>query len=475
MDKASTAAREHIASLADLVGAVRLPEASMRATAGTDVVIDVLVFQRRTEEQTPGGHPWMILVQIPHTAEPDQVEWEAVAEADAATTGGNAPDKTGAIAINEYFASHPEMVLGVHAQKRGIYGPGLTYTCRALPDAGPLEDRLTQALHRLPSGICTPSLESTPVDEPEDAPVRPGTAAEGATIKEDSYLIGKAGVLTQIVGGVPEPIAIREGKGTDGIPAKSAKIIRALLPIRDAVRDVFRAQAANRPWAQAQVKLRVAYSAFIRYFGPINHTVVAVTTDAETGEERETHRRPNLAPFADDPDCWLLASIESYDLETGLARKGPIFSERVIAPPAAPLITSAADALAVTLAETGRVDLDHLADLIERDQATVLAQLGTAIFRNPRTESWETADAYLSGAVRTKLAAAESAAALDLGKSSSNLLKLKREIIEQIPRLCSSVDNSPPCGRSGTRLWRISIIKGLRPRRHPPVISPCWH
>ena len=64
-----------------------------------------------------------------------------------------------------------------------------------------------------------------------------------------------------------------------------------------------------------------------------------ITTDPETGEERETHRRPNLAPFADDPDCWLVASIEDYDLESGLARMGPIFRERVIAPPAAPLIT----------------------------------------------------------------------------------------------------------------------------------------
>ena len=92
---------------------------------------------------------------------------------------------------------------------------------------------------------------------------------------------------------------------------------------------------------------------------------------------------------------------------------GPVFRERVIAPPPAPLITSAADALAVTLSDVGRVDLDHLADLLERDQDAVLAQLGTAVFRNPRTECWETADAYLSGAVRTKLAVAETAAALD--------------------------------------------------------------
>ena len=161
------------------------------------------------------------------------------------------------------------------------------------------------------------------------------------------------------------------------------------------------------------MRLRVAYSAFIRYFGPINHTVITTVTDPETGEERETHRRPNLSHFADDPDCWLVASIESYDVETGLARKGPIFSERVIAPPVAPLITSAADALAVTLNETGRVDLDYLADLLERDPNAALAELGTAVFRNPETTQWETADAYLSGPVRTRLAVAEAAAALD--------------------------------------------------------------
>ena len=167
------------------------------------------------------------------------------------------------------------------------------------------------------------------------------------------------------------------------------------------------------PGREAQIRLRIAYSNFVRGFGPINHTIISVTTDPETGEDRETHRRPNLAPFADDPDCWLVASIEDYDLESGLARMGPIFRERVIAPPAAPLIATAADALAVTLNETGRVDVDHLAELLDSDPETALAQLGEAVFRNPSTESWETDDAYLSGSVRTKLAIAEAAAAQD--------------------------------------------------------------
>src|ERR1019366_6952294 len=72
-----------------------------------------------------------------------------------------------------------------------------------------------------------------------------------------------------------------------------------------------------------------------------------------------------------------------------------------------------ADALAVTLNETGRVDIDHLAELLDRDPETALAQLGEAVFRNPHTQAWETDDAYLSGSVRTKLALAEAAAEQD--------------------------------------------------------------
>src|SRR5690606_34551615 len=116
---------------------------------------------------------------------------------------------------------------------------------------------------------------------------------------------------------------------------------------------------------------------FIRDFGPINSTIVSITEDPETGGVRESHRQPNLQPFVDDPDCWLVASIEDYDLENDTARPGPIFTERVIAPPAPPVITSAADALAVILNERGHVDLDHIAELLHCDPADVAAELGS--------------------------------------------------------------------------------------------------
>jgi N12 class adenine-specific DNA methylase len=399
MDKASTVAREHITGMADLVGAVRLPEGSMRASAGTEVVIDLLVFQRRADGEAPAGAAWIDLAPVENLAADDEAD------------DINNPAAI-RIQVNRYFADHPEMVLGEHALKPGIYGPALTYTCRPREDGAALETLLTEALDRLPAGIFTAPPESKS-DDAIDLVACAGTAADGATIKEGSYLIGGADRLMQIVDGEARAVAIRNSKGSDGILARDAKIIRALLPIRDAVRDVLRAQAADQPWVEAQIRLRIAYSNFVRGFGPINHTIVSVTADPESGEERETHRRPNLAPFADDPDCWLVASIEDYDLESGLARMGPIFRERVIAPPSAPLIATAADALAVTLNETGRVEIDHLAELLDSDPETVLAQLGETVFRNPYSEAWETDDAYLSGSVRTKLALAEAAAEHD--------------------------------------------------------------
>ncbi len=419
MDKASRTAREHIASMADLVGAVRLPEASMRATAGTDVVIDVLVFQRRAEGRAPTGTRWMNLVEIELDSDASQKpEGEGRPLLDSYPVDGASDQEerrgTGhsLVEVNEYFAAHPEMVLGEHTQRRGIYGPAPTYTRRPRPNDPPLEQLLDTALARLPRDIFAPS-QSPPEEDADDENIRGGVAAEGASIKEGSYFIDNAGRLMQIANGAAAPVAVKKRGGGEGVTPKAARIIRALIPIRDAVREVLRAQAADRPWAQAQVRLRVAYAAFLRYFGPISHTVVTVTTEPETGEEREIHRRPNLAPFADDPDCWLVASIEDYDLESGLARMGPVFRDRVISPPATPVIASAADALAVTLDETGRVDPEHLAELLECDPDAALSQLGAAVFRNPLTLAWETADAYLSGPVRTKLAAAEAAAALD--------------------------------------------------------------
>jgi len=402
MDKADQTARAHIAGMADLVGAVRLPAGSMQAASGTEVVVDVLLFQKRA----PG-------------APANTIEWDSLMEV--------VPEEDGeqALHVNRYFTDNPVMVLGAHGRTSGPFGP--VYTCRGSTD-GTLAATLEGVLARCPEGIHTPP-DAPAARRPEASRVVVGTAAEGATVKEGSYLV-LDGHLVQVVDGVPVPVAVRSGAGGDGIPAKHARILRALIPVRDWVRAVLRAQEANEPWNAAQVRLRVAYNTFKRNFGPINLATVSSSADPKTGEERETVRRPNLAPFLDDPDCWLVSSIEHYDEDSGTARQGPIFTERVIHPPASPLIVTAADALAVTLHEVGHVDLDRVAELLDRTRAEVAAELGEAVFLDPAlsvgsTEVWETADAALSGPVRTKLAAAEASAALD-PRFERNVAALKR-------------------------------------------------
>ena len=310
---------------------------------------------------------------------------------------------------NGYFRDHPNNVLGRHARTSTPYGVG--YTCTPDPDMA-LEDALGSVLAELPRGIALPPDNATDTVE-RALDVTVGTAAAGAEVKEGSFILGRANELLEITDGIPVPVAIRSGKGTVGIPARHARIIRGLIPIRSAVRAILRAQAADLPWGSAQLRLRSAYQAFVRGFGPINLTTTIQRTDPDSGEIRETQRRVNLAPFQGDPDCWLVASIELYDPTSQQAQPGPIFTQRVLHPPTAPLIVTAADALAVSLHECGLVDLERIAELLGRSRDEALAELGEAVFQDPQTGCYETADGYLSGPVRDKLVLAQARAASD--------------------------------------------------------------
>ncbi|HCL64808.1 MAG TPA: lactate dehydrogenase, partial [Rhizobium sp.] len=387
MDKADATAREHIARSADLIAAIRLPEGSFRRDAGTDVVVDILFFRKRKVAEPEGDLSWLDLEEV-RAATQDE----------------------GAIRVNRWFAQHPDFVLGDHALTSGPFGE--TYTCRGRASVD-LEAALNAAISLLPEGRYDGEPTKIDIDLEDELGAIVDLRPTNVKAREGSFFMDARHGLMQIVDGAPVQIKVRKGRSADGIPEKHVRVIGKLIPVRDAVREVLKAQEQDRPWKDLQVRLRIAWSSFVRDFGPINHTTVSISEDAETGEVQETHRQPNLQPFRDDPDCWLVASIEDYDLETDTARPGPIFSERVISPPAAPVITSAADALAVVLNERGRVDVEHIAELLHRDSEAVIAELGDAIFRDPTDSSWQTSDAYLSGPVRTKLAAAEAAAALD--------------------------------------------------------------
>jgi N12 class adenine-specific DNA methylase/adenine-specific DNA methylase len=387
MDKADTTAREHIAKSANLVAAIRLPEGSFRRDAGTDTVVDVLFFRKRRVGEPEGDLLWLDV---------DEVR--------------GATQDEGAIRVNRWFARHPDFVLGDHALTSGPFGE--TYTCR--PRLGDdLEIQLNAVIALLLEDIYDGAPTAIDLDLEDELGEIVDLRPNNPKVREGSYFVDPRHGLMQIVDGARVAIPMRKGRTGEGLSERHVRIIRKLIPIRDAVREVLKAQATDRSWRDAQVRLRIAWSSFVRDFGPINHTDVSIQEDVETSEVRETHRQPNLQPFRDDPDCWLVASIEDYDLDTDTARPGPIFSERVIAPPAPPVVTSAADALAVVLNEVGRVDLDHIAELLHSDREAVVEQLGETVFQDPADGSWQTADAYLSGQVRSKLAVAEAAAELD--------------------------------------------------------------
>lgn len=264
MDKASATAREHIAGIADLVGAVRLPESSLHATAGTDVVVDILVFQRRAEGQTPRGQGWIALHEVPIGEQPPEPEPEieglGVELPNAVEPNAALPyrhHRPGVILVNEYFITHPDMVLGTHGQRRGIYGPGWSYTCRAHPDAASLEAQLDAAFANLPANIFVPNANALLEDDKQEQAelIHVGRAADGASIKEGSYHNGQGGRLHQIINGESVPITIRNGTRGDGISLKATKVIWGLMPIRDLVRDVLRAQAAGQPWKDLHIRL----------------------------------------------------------------------------------------------------------------------------------------------------------------------------------------------------------------------------
>jgi SAM-dependent methyltransferase len=243
MDKADPTARMVIASMAGLVGAVRMPEGARRASAGTDVVADVLFFQKRGSDEP---------------AKP--ADWIDLAEVMAAEDGEEA------ISINRYFVDHQDMVLGSHARASSAFGP--TYTClpvRPKPEA--MFQDLLAALQTLPANIYVAPAPVSPERETlVDETIRVGTAA-GATIKEGSYLVVKDR-LAQIIDGAPVAVPIRNGKGSDGIPARHARIVRGLVRIRETGREVLRAQEADLPWGGAQIRLRGIYAHFKREFGP---------------------------------------------------------------------------------------------------------------------------------------------------------------------------------------------------------------
>ncbi|HEY3915964.1 MAG TPA: methyltransferase domain-containing protein [Verrucomicrobiae bacterium] len=354
-DKLDGALREYVAQQADLLGAVRLPNTAFKQNANTEVTTDIVMLRKRLPGETPQGPTWKGVTEIT-----------------------NSVNET--LSVNEYFAAHPEMMLGEMRLAGRMYQ-------RSEPtlesDGRDLAETLQEALARLPAKVFHAQQHeevSITADLTYPAPEE---------IKPNAFCI------------VQDEICVREGdsvRALKDLNNLTRQRIRGLIRVRDAVRRCLRSQLEGHDEGEvleARAQLNSVYDSFVARNGPIS-------------------LRENRRAFREDPDFPLLLSLEHYDPETNRATKAAIFQERTIqrARPAQN-VSDPKEALLLALNERGTVDLDYLSSLLIRPPNDFLPELKGAVFLNPQTNRWETEDDYLSGNVRAKLAVAEASALAD--------------------------------------------------------------
>lgn len=378
LDKHNAAIREYLAERADFLGAIRLPSDAFKRE-GTSVITDI-VFLRKRADGDPANH-----------ADP---EWLHVAPL---TIDG------AEVQVNRYFLNHPEQVLGDWSRKDTLYGEGFSVTSN-----GDLAGQLRQAVERLPEGAA--SIAAAPDGKAALSPQSSGgftPPPPDRHISEGSFFVGDDRRIHQLVDGQAVPVVYGGSELWAG-GAMFGRRLGHLIELRDKARRVLQSQ--NEGWPEhhrqeARTELNRAYDRFTAAYGPINKT-----TFSETKDGTVIRRMPNLALFREDPDAMLVMSLEDYDEITGKAEKTAIMQKDVVGKkPPVTSVTSADQGLLVSLDQRGAVDLPFISQLYGKPEEQVIAELGDLIFREPATKGWETADAYLSGNVRVKLAQAEAA------------------------------------------------------------------
>ena len=343
MDKENPKVRKYIAQRAELLGAVRLPNTAFKANAGTEVTSDILFLQKRDR-----------IVDI----EPD---WVHLSQ-----------DENG-ISMNSYFVEHPEMVVGSMEMVSGPYG--MESTC--VPDDSlPFEEQLQKSLSFIEGSYEEIELEE--LNEELIAEVIPAVPE----VKNFSYAL------------IDDRLYYRENSLMRPVEASEGMLerIKGMVAIRDCTRELIRLQLEDYPDEQIhsrQKQLNDLYDSFAKDYGRI-------------------FSKTNKRAFHQDSSYCLLCSLEKQDEEGNFLGKADMFTKRTIKK--AEVVTSvdtASEALAVSLAEKAAIDFEYMSKLSGKDEDTLIDELTGIIFKNPLSEEWETADAYLSGNVRSKLEAAE--------------------------------------------------------------------
>ena len=274
MNKLDSSAREYLAERADFVGGIRLNSSAFRRNAGTEVTTDILFFKRRPEGR----------VALPEGEKPAWTETtvRAFPNAEGTATEGN---------VSRYFSEHPENVLGQEGFFDKLYKD--RYAVHALPGSDLAAD-LRDAVERLPEGVMTPPLSQE---------ARAALDFASGQTKDGSFYAAPDGRLMQYRDGAGREVA-RRGKGaTGGLTAAEHERVTGLIPVRDALRDVFAADLARDEalGAAARERLNQHYDGFVRKFGPINLTETRFQRPTIAQAEEARLREREEARYVGDP------------------------------------------------------------------------------------------------------------------------------------------------------------------------------
>ena len=354
MDAKDSSVRRYLAQRAELLGAIRLPNDAFKKNAGTEVVSDIIFLQKRDR---------------PLDIAPD---WTQTGQTEDGFT------------INQYFLDHPEMVLG--RQEPESTAHGMDYTVNPI-EGLELADQLHDAVKYIRGTYQEAALPE--LGEGEDIDT---SLPADPNVKNYSYTVVDGAVYFRENSRMVRP----------DLNATAEARVKGLVELRDCVQRLIDLEMdAAMPDAdirEQMAALNRLYDDFSAKYGLIND-------------------RANRLAFSDDSSYYLLCALEVLDEDGKLERKADMFTKRTIKPhEAVTTVDTASEALAVSIAEKARVDMEYMEQLTGKTSDELAAELRGVIFQVPGqtepdgTPHYVTADEYLSGNVRRKLRQAQRAA-----------------------------------------------------------------
>lgn len=377
LDKRNDTARRLLTEKAEFLGAVRLPNNAFKANAGTEVTSDIIFLQKRTEPIT-----------ITSENEPLWIK--------------TAKDEND-IEMNAYFVQNQQQICGHMEMTSGQFH--MESTCMPNRDTK-LSEQIRNAMENIQGNISTKDTKlDNEVDFVDKQVEIPDSLRTGSYfLSSDKAYFFEYGTATE----VNLPKSNRK---------QNLERMAGLIAIRDTVRQLLEMQLDSRVTddeiKDVQSVLSSLYDDFASKYGRIHDDV-------------------NSSIFKNDSSLPLLRSLEKFDKDKYIG-KADIFTKRTVnANKEITSVPTAVDALAVSLSDTAKVNLEYMSKLTGFDKEKLVEDLRGSIYRIPNTDKYVTADEYLSGNILQKLEEAQNA--FDKGDSSLaiNIQALKKAMPEKI-------------------------------------------